>query len=359
MFKQIFLYGLLISSVVGHSWLEKPVQRDSYDKIVVQGSPDSQAHGLTTQPNGCFFTRAEGESLTYSQGGSWSKAVVGRGRDLCLRHAANGHVLDDSRGWSRTSLSTGVNHPQDSQADFDSNVLATNVDYAAFQGFRVTIPSDTPLGTNTIQWAWDFCGGQFWFVSCADIEVVEFDDPAGMNFGLPAGQMVGNCEAGLPAIPVFSHDNDCRLVDLDGPVPSNAVNPFNGGCTNCDGGGDGGDGGDGGSTDSCDIALNLDFTNSGVVSSVSSNGCTNLDVHTCSATVNVNVDNPAHDSLGFDVSVSSSCHDDGGDDDDGQGCAGSNPNPPAGFCCTSADCQSYCKNYQAPHSNGYYACHGG
>jgi hypothetical protein len=206
---QIPLLALLVAAATGHSWNYNPTPRDYGLR------PAEIDNEVVTE--GCLYTRAEGWDLTYSKGGHLAMRKVSRGRDLCVSWTSNGHFREPGRGWVRLSLSSGG----DSQPEFDQGILLANVDYAAYEGVRVRIPEDTPLGLAVLQFHWDYCGAHRFFVSCSDIVILEKDDPAGQNYGLRGTEKpehLGHCLAHLPPIPPPSSDpNICAHRPLPEP----------------------------------------------------------------------------------------------------------------------------------------------
>ena len=197
---------IAIERVKGHSWLINPPQRDAYPKRDVKDQMANQ-----NDHNGCKYSREYGNEMTYKQGGDWSMAIVSRGKELCLQWASNGHFNDPRRGTVDFYLTQAVSggavtedsKGKETQNSFFSNPIALDVDYANFKGIRVMIPKDTPLGVNTVQFRWYYCGSTYLFSGCSDIYVVEEDDPSGHKYGLPVGfsGVYGNCKAELPPIP--------------------------------------------------------------------------------------------------------------------------------------------------------------
>ena len=204
--------SLILSSLFlqtfAHSWNYNPVPRDYY--LSTFGDIDN-----SDTISGCKYTRSQGETLTYSRGGIYEMRKVSRGKELCVSWMANGHPNDPARGYVRISLSTG----SDDQENFDNNILLANVDFAAFEGVRVTIPEDTPLGLATLKFYWDYCGSGFEFASCSDILILETDDPEGQNYGLTGFEdprYLGNCAAGTSSLPDPNSftQNSCDLIPL-------------------------------------------------------------------------------------------------------------------------------------------------
>lgn len=204
----ILVLGLLFlssSTALAHSWLELPPPRDAFPVLSDPSIPnDEMAHAMTF-PDGCPFSRSEGLEMTYQLpdgtlrpvGDPFGMARVNRGSELCVRWASNGHFNDPLRGFLNVSL---VQSGTATQAEFDANVLVQNVDYSFFEGIRVPIPADTPVGINTLQFAWWYCGAKHFYVSCADVMVVDGGAP---SYGLrpsysgPRGQ----CQSGVPPLP--------------------------------------------------------------------------------------------------------------------------------------------------------------
>lgn len=204
-----------LALVSAHSWNYNPIPRD----YGLGGERDNSA-----VIDGCLYSRQQGNDLTYSKGGEFEMRRVARGSELCVSWMGNGHtsVAELNRGYVRISMSTGVDYPLDSQQDFDAHILLDNMDFDAYEGVRVLIPPDTPLGIATIKFYWDYCGSGFEFASCSDIEIVESGDPRAQTYGIPSGtneKYLGNCIAGLPPFPSSFNENGCDLLPTPTPNP--------------------------------------------------------------------------------------------------------------------------------------------
>ena len=329
---QLIVLGLLVNSIFvssdAHSWLENPIPRD----WGIFGSGNEIDNGNVG--GGCRYTRAEGESMTYGAG--YHKSRVHRGDYICIRHAANGHPNNAGRGYSRVSLSyddpnTGA--ARDTESDFNCNVIQNNVDYAAFEGFKVQIPEDAELGGATLQWWWNFYGAGVDFTSCADIEIVDDNEPSD-NLGLPPGtnlQYFGNCRDGFDPIPSFN-GNTSPLLNL----PECSGNSTGNGNNN---------------EDTCEINVKIIMDTS------------DISVNNVEYTTNCEGDDGGDDG-GDDNGGDDNGGDDGGDDNNnptpdpptGVGCEGGET-PTYPYCCTDQDCPgTWCKIRDVYHDNGFHIC---
>ena len=351
--KYILLLALL-GTINAHSWIDYPYPRDWRFRTSGNEIDNANVGG------GCPYTREFGEA-TYQQ---FPMTRVHPGDTLTVRHVGRGHENDPRRGWGRVSLSCGVNGTQDSQEDFDCNVLGNNINHDQLSGYCVTIPPDTPLGMCTVQWWWDFEGANLDFTSCADILVVDSvestsSQPSCSQISDPVSNARGNVSP-LLEMPECSaseeeddpngegEDDEGGPLDCELELEIGLGNPTFGSIvveeieheTSCDF-----SMAPSHPDDACHVQVKLSLTNIELgeimVNSVMySNDCQNTDTGTDDDT-----------DTGTDTGT-----DDGGETDDTEteySCA----NPPPGYCCTNNQCPgSYCKSYKAPHPNGFWVC---
>lgn len=352
-------------SVSAHSWLEFPIPRDW---ALLGGGREIDNKDIRSA---CPQTREFGASTTYN---SFPMSVVHAGDELCVRHASNGHFNDARRGYSQVSLSWGRNGSLDSYEDFNCNVIANNIDYAAYEGFRVKLPDDLPLGLVTVRWFWHYYGAISNFTSCADILVVD-DNLSAYTYGVPPGNKLvdlGHCDPAKDPMPIISGNSAPLLAD---PVCNGSTVVVNGTGSE-DGGGDDivvSDSDDEDEPVDCQVKLRLKLGNpefqTVLVDSVEYSTTCDLDdesLHSvedsmlCDVNITVSLTNYAEGHIVVnDVSEVSNCDEEEGDDSDDGGVSGCGDNdvPPSGYCCVDSDCpRSYCKNYQTVQYNGFWVC---
>lgn len=110
------------------------------------------------------------------------RAKVVAGDYLFVSWKGNGHVNNGQSDGTCVHLMLADLAVDPSLEDFTYLPGGSCVDYWHFDetgiprtNTEILIPPDTPTGTYTLLWYWDFAG--FWFSSCADIDVFDPDGP--------------------------------------------------------------------------------------------------------------------------------------------------------------------------------------
>lgn len=321
------IFGLLISGVYAQSWLAFPFAQQQEQYLF---TPEKMAN--KNQIWGCSPVGKKNSPEIFPE------AIVNRGEELCVSWISNGKSLDPQRGYVSIYL---TNNQTDLQANLFQNPLIQNVDFNNFEGIKVQIPEDFPIGPAILQWRWFYCGENEMYVSCADIEISESE---GTKYGIPesySGYTFGNCRENATAFMVNNNGQEFCPYELDNPDYYWTVNDIS--ISN--------------EEQQCIVDINMDIGNP-YVGAIDVNDITygsSCDAGTtatssesaCSIQISLDFINREYNQVNLTNLVYNT------------DCGTQNiSNIPEGYCETDSDCpeNSYCKTFQERHSNGYYAC---